>query len=659
MSSQADEKVGFVTFEQSHQPTLAVGDYEIVVEQSVKVAIRTAGRPDVRTDGADYTATRYFTIAGERFELKPTDIHSVFPPDGNLGQHDNVLPHIILNRSTLPWERTAERYAAGEPKQVTGVPWLALLLFDEDQKPAPRIVAASELENPPASPRFPKIELETGQKSTDQVTVIDVPQRVLKAIMPSSDELKLLAHARFGSNNKGDAVGDELAIIIANRLPKPARTSTAHLVSLEGRFDKVAADSQKYAFSWGTSDDELIRLITLKSWTFACEQEKKSLSQLLTELNQQPDAIGTLRLPRSSVQNVEKFFAKGYVALPHHLRHGDESASFFHGPFMPGKHTSAVNLPARCADELVRYDTDIAMFDVSYAAAWEVGRLLALQDKEISTGLYQWKRRQAQVKAQKSQKVAHLPFPRELLGTTAIPKPIVSWFDSLRKLEGVPFNYLVPDERMLPPESIRFFCVDRAWIDCLADGAFSIGRVATSDHKADKMLRATNPMAGAEAMTGFLLRSEAVSGWPALQVEAYSPQAKPVDLLRIERLSAGVLLCLFAGDIARVDIHQKPETLHFGFDKPAPGSFSKILRAANGRKLDGTEGTVRKEITLNDDHWRRNVSANPQRTLNVAVLAHSIRQVLNPNDPPLTSAQFGLQMIEGAEKIIFLSKPTP
>lgn len=641
MSSQVDDKVGFVTFEQSHQPTLAVGDYEIAVEQSVKIT----GRGDGGTDGADFPATRYFTVAGERFELKPADVHSVFPPDGNLGRHHNVLPHIILKRSTLPWERTAEWYAQGERKQVTGVPWLALLLFDEDQKPAPLIVEASKLENPPATPRFRKIDLETAQHSTDRVTVIDVPQRVLKAIMPAIDDLKLLAHARFGSDNNGVAVGDELAIIIANRLPKPGQTSTAHLVSLEGRFEKgtVSGDPQKYGFSWGASDDELIRLITLKSWTFACEQDKKGFKQLLTELNQQPDAIGTLRLPRSSVQNVEKLLAKGYVALPHYFRHGDETASFFHGPFTPAKNTSAVNLPARCADELVRYDTDIAMFDVSYAAAWELGRLLALQDKELSTGLYQWKRQQAQLKAQRSQRVAHLPFQKELLGRTAIPKAVASWFDSLRKLEGVPFNYLVPDERMLPPESIRFFCVDEAWLDCLADGAFSIGRVSSSDHKADKLLGAKNLSAGAVAMSGFLLRSEVVSGWPALQVEAYSEQKKTIGLLRMERLSAGVLLCLFAGEIARVEIHQKPETLHFGFDEASQGNFSKTLRDSKGKKLDG------KEVKVN----------HSQRTLNVAALAHSMRQALNPNDPPLTSAQFGLQMVEGVERIIFVSKQSP
>jgi hypothetical protein len=62
-----------------------------------------------------------------------------------------------------------------------------------------------------------------------------------------------------------------------------------------------------------------------------------------------------------------------------------------------------------------------------------------------------------------------------------LPDAVSAWFESLRKLEGVPFDYLVPDERMLPLESIRFFRVDNKWVGCLLDGAFSIGRVAGSD----------------------------------------------------------------------------------------------------------------------------------------------------------------------------------
>src|SRR6185312_106467 len=122
---------------------------------------------------------------------------------------------IILNRSTLPWERGAERYGQGEREEKTGVPWLALLLFDEDQKPTPKNVKASELVDPPAGAKFPKLTLESAQRETDALTVIDVPKSVLKKIMPAIDDLKLLAHVRFSTDTQNKATGDELAVIIA------------------------------------------------------------------------------------------------------------------------------------------------------------------------------------------------------------------------------------------------------------------------------------------------------------------------------------------------------------------------------------------------------------------------------------------------------------
>src|SRR5688500_13373271 len=151
MSSQLETKPKSVKFQQFHQPTLADGDYEIKVEQSVRI-------PGQNIEA--FKAERFFTVAGERFELKPTDVDAVFPPDGNLGQHSNVLPHIILSRSTLPWERAAEKYGDGEQSSATGLPWLALLLFDEDQKPAAKTRKASELANPPpGSPTSPTVHL--------------------------------------------------------------------------------------------------------------------------------------------------------------------------------------------------------------------------------------------------------------------------------------------------------------------------------------------------------------------------------------------------------------------------------------------------------------------------------------------------------------------
>src|SRR6185437_10309358 len=51
----------------------------------------------------------------------------------------------------------------------------------------------------------------------------------------------------------------------------------------------------------------------------------------------------------------------------------------------------------------------------------------------------------------------------------------------LRLLVGVPFDYLVPDERLLPDESIRFFYLDRSWTDRLVDGAIAVGKIGTRE----------------------------------------------------------------------------------------------------------------------------------------------------------------------------------
>ena len=623
MSQEVKPETRYVKFLEHHRPGLTPGDYEIVVNQSVKVTI--GGRDQIQP----FTKEQKFTVAGERFELKPTDVEAVFPPDGNLGDHSNVFPHIILNRSTLPWERVADVERA-----QAGVPWLALLLFDADEKPKVQSLTLAELKKGGVEQFQPQpLILEKGQHNDDVVTVIDVPASRLKEIMPTAEELVLLAHVRFGTNPNGESNGEEVAVVISNRLPQPGKTSFAYLVSLEKRLRNGVLEG-----------DGVIRLVSLQSWSFACEDHKKDFKELLRDLNKTSGPPATLRLPRvaSSTETLETFLSKGYVVLPHHFRHGDQTASWFHGPLIAGHiKNPGMKLPARTADALVRYDPDLSMFDVSYSAAWELGRLLALQDKAFSTSLYQWKRERAQSVAQGKQWLARVPF-QKLMQAGDPPDPVSDWFESLRKLEGVPFNYLVPDERMLPAESIRFLRVDETWVDCLADGAFSIGRVSSSDHATDKLQAKSLAASIEEPRTGFLLRSEVVTGWPGLQVAAYAEKESDekqiaLKVSRIDQLEGGVLLCIFKGEIGRVEVSQKVEALHFGL-KLEGSVFSKVLRDPESGK------PTTQIVTLNDSsHWR----SKPLRKLNVTALA----SLLNSNQT--TSSQFALQMVEGAEKVIF------
>ena len=133
MSDQTD-KIRFVDY---HRPDLSDGDYTITVTQTIKGTETIKAKKQNFSDSSA-NATLQFSVLGPRFTLDPQLIEGVFPPPGSLGDHANVLPHILLNRSTLPWERMAVNDAktiAGQTHDTKELPWLALLLFDEGELP--------------------------------------------------------------------------------------------------------------------------------------------------------------------------------------------------------------------------------------------------------------------------------------------------------------------------------------------------------------------------------------------------------------------------------------------------------------------------------------------------------------------------------------------
>ena len=182
----------------------------------------------------------------------------------------------------------------------------------------------------------------------------------------------------------------------------------------------------------------------------------------------------------------------------------------------------------------------------------------------------------------------------------ALPDAVRTWLARARLLEGVPFAHLVPDSALLPTESIRFFYLDRDWTDALVQGALSVGTVTTLDREqlqslhalirdevdtAERQVRVVGTevgpgIAAAHQITGFVLRSRAVSGWPSLHVRAYSdevgPDDGPVDendprrirLLRLERLAPAVLFCLFDGVPKVVHVEEPRSGIQFGVDLP-------------------------------------------------------------------------------------------
>jgi hypothetical protein len=218
------------------------------------------------------------------------------------------------------------------------------------------------------------------------------------------------------------------------------------------------------------------------------------------------------------------------------------------------------------------------------------------------------------------------------LGPRIIPADLRAWLARLRLLELVPFAYLVPDSELLPPESIRFFHLDRSWTDCLVQGALSVGTVASSDRaqlerlhpllrdeldEEERLVRlvgadpdADAPQGEAGPITGFLLRSRAVSAYPGLHVRAYRRDVVGDDeivdenhpdrlrLLRLERLAPAVLLALFDGVPEVVHVEEPRVGVQFGVRLEPVGGDPNNLRAFVPVREAATGETTTQEVSV-------------------------------------------------------------
>ena len=547
----------------------------------------------------------------------------------------------------------------------------------------------------------------------------------------------------------------------------------AHLVTLEG-FQDYLTDQPVWP-----QGIKRVRLVSLYSWNFECVSEAGDFRDLALHLIQGQEGGGEgmlLRLPVSDLPQtpgspealVQQTLTEGYAALPYDTMIGDHSFAWYRGPLSPEPRSLFQGFNGYDSSAAATiYDQDNGLFDQSYAAAWQMGRLVALADGAFGTKLVQWRRsgtrrinlllerltsRRLQVLLGNTPlTTAHL---REMLrpdlvssllmqhltgafaNTTAariaqrvvptrttantgkesasvpnrvtalknlLERPLVQeflaelhehdlqddpdspalyvrdWLAELYLLYGIPFVNLVPDARMLPPESLRFFFVDPNYLEALMCGALSIGVQGSRENlwqtSARSALRAATARAmlsvrarkrghlgtpdppvppPTETMAGFLLRSALVSGWPGLEVRGFSDTGgnSPLDLLRMDRLAADVLLCLFAKPPARVEISEPKEGLAFGHED----DFAVDLRWVTDNPPQQSIGKIIPDHTVSLKDYFRAEGSGPvlrvkdwqpylQAQLNAAYVNGNI--TLGPAD-------FAIQMVRAPEELVLL-----
>ena len=403
-------------------PPLDDGSYRV----STQTTITVDGTPQ------PLSRERFFNIVGPRFNVPDALVAGVFPPSNAHGAFENNLPEIVLKRRTLPWERELDpehnipppTHQPGDPPPPNGkVPWVALLLFEDGEYTYYRNLP---LEQVVPSDVFARL----GSPANIKCDCVEADSGLVSSILPSLEELQLLTHARWVNvdDRELNAAGGDgwYSVVVSNRLPTQKAKCRAVLVSLEERSDLVSGDppavagdrpinvretragppvttralvSSTVSFTGqnvGLTDignvgeytgfviAQNVRLVALYSWQFTCEGSG-TFQELMQGLDD--EMMGTVVNPGHPALT-----DTGHLRITVQDRAGSSEIAWYRGPLVPYNLTRDPLGPYHSADQARRATPETGAEDVSYAAAFEVGRLLAAADARLAQAIMQWRR---------------------------------------------------------------------------------------------------------------------------------------------------------------------------------------------------------------------------------------------------------------------------
>jgi hypothetical protein len=360
-----------VTFIDACPPPLPDGDYQIKAAQEVT----WQGNAQPVQFHSEYN----FSIYGPRFTLDPAEVQSVFPPPKQRGHFERYMPHIVFARRSLPWERTLD----GSLQAAPYAPWLWLMSLTEEEAATAAVstvTLADVFTSPDPTIKSPDIRPETGDDPASKCLVVDVPVALFETLVPSLDDLPYMASARKVSVADKELTAkteDEyFSMSLANRFTKVGTNNTQYLVSLEGYRPILSPAKVGGAFT-------KVRLVVLTMWTFSNLDDTQTFDELMAALT-----VDRLSLPNpSNDADVASALQMGYTALDHTTRQGEHTVSWYRGPLLPMDVPKDTPDSYANSDAALRYDPHFGMFDISYAAAMQIGRLLGLQSHDFTASL--------------------------------------------------------------------------------------------------------------------------------------------------------------------------------------------------------------------------------------------------------------------------------
>lgn len=332
-------------------PPVTSGEHSFIASQTVTLDEKKA---------ANYTAELKYAIAHTAFTLRADEVFEIYPANGEAGCFDTTLPYITFNDRCLPWTFGGDSY-------------LALLVLKNDEIIGHGDISVGELFKPvpntyfPDRSAFPSIYAE---EQSDFCSYIDISSQTYADVFPPTKDIPLLAHAKLIDLSKSpDAICGKdgyFSVILANRFvpsdDNEETVSSCHLVTTFGYGGNIPKGYEK------------VRLVSLYNWSIRSHKDKgMPFKELIEGLSKNFCEIG-----RNSPGGDS-------VVKPHYTRTGEMTYSIYHSPLTAGENREIPQMSsAHTADGRLIYDKKTGIFDVSYAAAFQLGRLITLSRKDIA-----------------------------------------------------------------------------------------------------------------------------------------------------------------------------------------------------------------------------------------------------------------------------------
>lgn len=370
-------------------PPLYEGFYNVKFDHSMTVEEKTNNNKSNNKD-ENFHIEKKFCVAINAEKLPDTDVFHVSPAPNDQGDFSTELPFMVFNDPTYPWLKNLST------RDNFPIPWIALIILSENEVIEEKDIQHSELskESEKSGIYFRYDDNKNSSyKDEDSVHIVRVERATFDSIMPDIEDRAWLTHCK---NEVDLSATDDITIqkdgnfsvVIANRFP-PRNTETtlkytAHLIPayLYDDRNKIPA---------GTD----VELISLYHWSFYSEKcasdpndkiSDKSFVSFIDRLKNKDDEKA-----KNSRQVCDSTLKE------HRLRTGEKTYSLYHGPIMPMKYNQASNINGEevyTSDGRLIYDKENGIFDVSYAAAFNLGKLVTLSHNAEAQKIVNWRKTQ-------------------------------------------------------------------------------------------------------------------------------------------------------------------------------------------------------------------------------------------------------------------------